>query len=283
MDFDKDIIKKTTHEVASTVFNSTDNGPHVQKYYMSKNKSKKFWIWIFVVITIIVLLGTIGGYHIIKDSNDRIAANYKSSLAMYLNDIHDIASASSSGPSEISYNVSKIKSPELVEVYFDGYSPDYDRAKTIEEEAQKLTSLLMLKIADCVSVYDFYNQWKNIENRLMEISNTSNPVASTYEDFRMTLSLFVSLLDNTAMPEELVSYNEELKLSAQKLYNSWSSLFVAYGAGDQVAYNAAYSEYENNIRLVESSVKPYKIYYDNLSSKVKLAADDVKIYAESIK
>ncbi len=283
MDFDKDNIKKTTNDVVSTVFDSTDAHSGNIDNYMTNSGSKHFWTWVLAIIGLTVLIGSAGGYLIIKNSNDKIASSYKSKVILYLNDVHDTASSSSSDPSEVGYEVSKIKFPELVKVYFDGFSPEYDKAKIIETDTREAISLLRSKIADSVGVYNFYNQWKNIENKLMQIGNTSAPKSSTYEEFKATLSQFVSLIDETVMPNELVEYKSDLRSSSQKLYSSWNILLDAYNAENQVGYSAAFSEYEKNTKLVETSIEPFRAYYDNLSVKVESSADDVKAYAETLK
>jgi len=278
MDFDKDSIKKSTNDIVSTILSSRDDSSDGKN-----NRPRLFWIWIWIVALAITSLGIVGVYFIIKNSNDKIASSYKNSVVSYLNDVHDTASSSGADPSEISYEVSKLKFPELVGVSFDSFSEDYKDAKNIEKDTKMAISSLRSKIADCVSVYDFYNQWKSIENKLTEIGNTASPTTRTYEEFRVALGSFVLLIDNATMPKELVIYNSELRLSAQNLYNSWNSLIDAYMANNKIAYSIAFSDYEKNSKLVESSVEPYKIYYDNLSSKVKSAADGIKIYEESLK
>ncbi len=283
MDFDKDNIKKTTNNVVSTVFDSIDVRSDSKDDYMTKGKSRHFWTWILAMIVLTLLIGSVGGYLIIKKSNDKIASSYKSKVISYLYDVHDTASSSTSDPSEVGYEVSKIKFPELVKVYFDGFSPEYDKAKTIETDTKEAISVLRSKIADSVGVYNFYNQWKNIENRLIQIGNTSAPKPSTYEEFRATLSQFISLIDETVMPNELVYYKSDLRSSTQKLYDSWNILLDAYNAESQVGYSAAFSEYEKSTKLVENSIEPFQDYYDNLSSKVKSYADDIKAYAETLK
>ncbi len=283
MNFDKDDIKQATTEVVSTIFDPYTGQNDGTKLALRTRTKGHFCLWLSIVVGIIISGSLVSCYFIISNSNDKIAKEYKTSLVSYLSDIYDTANSSTDSPSEVSRQINNIQSPLLAKVYIDNFSKDYDNAQKLDVDSSNQIKTLKSKIADCSTVYDFYNQWRYIESQLSQISNTTKPDISTYEDFRDTLAQFMALQDNTAFPQDLLSYQDNLRNTTKNLQDAWQDLLDAYGVKNQAEYNTAYNNYKDTSKTVEAAIEPYKIYYDNLSSKVKLAATDVKLYVESIK
>ncbi|MBC7943632.1 hypothetical protein H7X68_03995 [Candidatus Saccharibacteria bacterium] len=255
-------------------------------------KKSLLWLWIILGATLLITASIIAGFFVVKGAADTSARTYTANVKNYLDDVYDATTSAADDPSDVKKAIDATKAPALEAVTLGGVSGDYAKAEKLKTEVSDKVSSLTSKISGYADVHAFYTEYTSLytDLKILDINGAaatedgSKSLISSYlRDFQDKLKEVKKLTDDAALPSELGAKVKDLGLVYDAMHTNWSAMTSAFDNSNEAAYDAAYNKYVKSNNDLSDAESPITEYYNDLSSKTRDAAKELKNYKDTIK
>lgn len=255
-------------------------------------KRSLLWLWISLGALVLIIGGLVAGFLVVKSAADSAAQTYTAQVKSYLDEVYDSATSAASDPNELKKAVGKIDAPVLEPAVLEMASSDYAAAKILKIDVATEVNALMDTLGRYATVYEFYTDYLKLSEELTTISDkgvdaaatgSRTLVASYLSSFRDTLDEIVTLADDSKLPNGLDKNTKIMSGVFSEMSTNWGQLVSAFNNNNRVAYSAAYNSYLISSAKVGAASSPLTTYYNNLSSKTRAAAGELRSYQSTIR
>lgn len=294
MDTDKDPTSKQSftepqqtvnyHDAASTpTSRGSDNITPISNQPTDTPKKKNI-IWLFVIIGIILItVGIITSYFLIKNNADKAADNYTTSLKSYFIKVYDGVNSAQASPASINDLLLKSKKPELPSAFLSSLSSKYTNAQTfVNASSNRLNSFNALA-SDFVSVYNYQQTSRDLVAKAGSTYQPTGDNTKYLSNSLNTIKQIKVLADKVKAPSELKSSFADISNKLGDMITAFTTVITAYNTGDQAAINTADTNFKT-ISSAEAATEEevFTSYYDGLVNKFIESVKGLKEYANSI-
>lgn len=256
------------------------------------NKKSMVWLWTTIGAALLIVLGLVAGYFVVKGAADTAAQEYTASVKNYVDDIYDAATSPAVSPSDIVEEIEDIKAPVLEPALLGELSDEYTSAETLQNQSNEKVDVLTKKMNEYARVDVFYTDYQKLYASLQALDAKGASAVATREkvlisaylkEFLEKLEEIYNLVDSTSFSGTLGSDVEELGRVHRSMVSSWGGMSVAFDNGNSVAYDSAYDRYADVAEMLANAKQPVVVFFNDLSSKSRDTADELKAYRDTIK
>lgn len=266
--------------------------PEVSAPPIISQKRNLLWLWITLGAVLLIVIGLLAGFFVVKSAADSAARTYTGQVKSYLDDVYDSATSAASNPGDIKKAVEAIDAPVLQPAVLNTVSSDYGAAIILKNDATMQVKALTDTLGRYATVHTFYTQYLKLSDQLTVISDKgvaaaatgSRTLVSTYlSSFLDTLGDIVTLVDESKLPNGLDKDATEVGNVYSEMSTDWGALVAAFNSRSSTAYSTAYDSYQISSDKLGAAVSPITAYYNSLSSKTREAANELRSYRSTIK
>jgi hypothetical protein len=263
----------------------------------TKRKSSRIaksyvWVWVSAAVIVLVGLGLVGAYTVIKNGALQTSSAYQASLRSYTADVYDAATIAASDPESVEQSVSAIRPPSLPDALLGNWFDEYVSAKSNQLQTSLKLSELTDELKRYATFYTFYNDYLFAYSELEAYDEQGSSAVRSGDKSRVIVYLrafgaklndIASMLRTAKIPESQRSSTEALAALYEALEVHWTALSQGYIDDDSAAYNSAYDSYVDASDQISGVEKPLQEYFNALTSNTKQAAKKFQTYSDSIK
>lgn len=294
MDTDRDPTSKQSftepqqtvnyHDAASTpTSRGSDNITPISNQPTDTPKKKNI-IWLFVIIGIILItVGIITSYFLIKNNADKAADNYTTSLKSYFLKVYDGVNSAQASPASINDLLLKSKKPELSSAFLSSLSSKYTNAQTIAIASDSRLNSFNTLASDFVAVYNYQQTSRDLVAKAGSAYQPTGDNTKYLSNSLNTIKQIKVLADKAKVPSELKPKFADISKRLGDMITAFTAMITAYNTGDQAAINTADTNFKT-ISSAEAATEEevFTSYYDGLVNKFIESVKGLKEYANSI-
>lgn len=242
------------------------------------------WLWITLGVALLLIIGAVVTFFVAKSNADKAATTYTSEVKTYLGEVSDAAKESVSNPADVVTNIKEVKKPALKSTFLSGTSSEYSEAAKLSKDVDTKVDAATKEIESLVSVYTFYEDWKNIDKEVAVLANSANTanVRTVFSQIGGKLDDTVKLVEGAKLSADLKDEQAALLKANTTCRDAWKKMTAALNSGDRTTYNTGLTEYRNCLTPLQSALTPFKEQHDNVSSKIKEAAKPIDDLEEQL-
>ena len=247
------------------------------------------WLWITLAVIVVLAISVVATVLISVNNANSVAKTYSSSLKVYLNDVADTISGSSSSPDGVVKKIDDIKKPVLESAFLSNLSPEYKEAQTNSQIADSVVLEAKTEAELYDNLYIFYtdltSESEEIVNGMYLFASSGNDVnlaINRLNNLSTTCNNMVKLTDNTKLPEKSQPTLVDTQSGIRNMCISLDDLETAIRANDQNGAGVAVDNLQTASQEFDSAHSMLKKDYEEVASNVKELAKPVQELADKL-
>lgn len=258
----------------------------------STNVAKKrslVWLWITLIVVIALVISAIVTALVSVNNANSVAKTYSSSLKVYLSDVADTVSGSSSSLDATIKEVDDIKKPVLKSAFLSNLSTEYKEAQANTQKANSVVSEAKTEAELYNNLYTFYTDYtsesQNMVNDLYLFSTSGDDVDLAMvrlSNLSATCNKMAKMADEAKLPEKSFSALSEVQEATGSMCTSLSDLETAIRANNRNSVIVAGNNLQTASDKYSSAYSLLKKDYEGIASSVKELAKPAQELADKL-